>query len=346
MIIKTVANIGMIGCGFYAQNHLHAWSDLRSSGANLVSVCDIDAGRAEAAAQQFGARSYTSVEEMLDAEELDFVDIATRLGSHLEIAAKAAARGIGAIVQKPFAPTLADCVAIVETARSAGIWLAVHENFRFGTTMRRIKAILDAGEIGAISWARLSFRTGFDIYENQPYLAKEPRLCILDSGIHVLDLARFFLGEVDRISCETQKRNPAIVGEDTASMMLRHKSGVVSLVEATYEAQRLPDVFPETLLEIEGSAGSVILLPGQRVVVTSHGKSYEKDIGSPLLPWTAAPWHVSQEAVLHANSHFLQRFLEGLPADTSGEDNLRTFALVEAAYLAAETHNSVRPQFS
>ena len=154
------------------------------------------------------------------------------------------------------------------------------------------------------------------------------------------------MGEVERISCETQKRNPAIAGEDTSTMMLRHKSGAVSLVEATYEAKRLPDVFPETLLEIEGSAGSVILLPGQRAIITSRDKSYEEDLRSPILPWTDVRWHVSQEAVLHANAHFLDRFLEGRAADTSGEDNLRTFALVEAAYQAAETHCSVRPEFS
>lgn len=346
MDLKKRAKVGMVGCGFYAQNHLHAWADLRAAGSDLVAVCDIDSGRAEAAAQQFGVKAYVSVDAMLDAEPLDFVDIATRVASHQDIAAKAAERGIGAIVQKPLAPTLADCVAIVETARRHGSWLAVHENFRFGTAMQRIKAVLDRGDIGAINWARLSFRTAFNVYESQPYLAKEPRLCILDSGIHVLDLARFFMGEVERISCETQKRNPAIAGEDTSTMMLRHKSGAVSLVEATYEAKRLPDVFPKTLLEIEGSAGSVILLPGQRAIITSRDKSYEEELRSPILPWTDVRWHVSQEAVLHANAHFLDRFLEGRAADTSGEDNLRTFALVEAAYQAAETHCSVRPEFS
>jgi predicted dehydrogenase len=346
MNVKKGARIGMIGCGFYAQNHLHAWADLREVGADLVAVCDIDRGRAEAAASQFGARPYTSVDAMLDAEALDFVDIATRLDSHQGIAAKAAVRRIGAIVQKPLAPTLADCVAIVETARRHGSWLAVHENFRFGTAMRRIKAMLDAGDIGQVNWARLSFRTGFDVYENQPYLAQEQRLCILDSGIHILDLGRFFLGEVERISCETQKRNPAIVGEDTATMMLRHKSGAVSLVEATYEAKRLPDVFPETQLEIEGSEGSVILRSGQKLTLTSRGRSQEIDLAPPPLSWTDPRWLVSQEAVLHANAHFLARFLEGRVADTSGEDNLRTFALVEAAYRAAETRGSVSPEYS
>ena len=51
--------IGLIGCGFYAQNHLHAWSDLRAEGADLVAVCDLDQTKAEAAAKKFGANLIT-----------------------------------------------------------------------------------------------------------------------------------------------------------------------------------------------------------------------------------------------------------------------------------------------
>ena len=72
--------------------------------------------------------------------------------------------------------------------------------------------------------------------------------------------------------------------------------------------------------------------------VTSGGKTRTQAIDAPLMSWTAHPWHVSQEGAFAACSHFLDRFQRGIPADTSGADNLRTFALVEAAYLAAETH--------
>ena len=171
-------------------------------------------------------------------------------------------------------------------------------------------------------------------------------MSILDSGIHVLDLARWFLGEVDRLSCETQRRNPAIKGEDTATMMLRHRSGAVSIVETTYEAHRIPDVFPETLLEIEGTKGSIVVSQGEQMTVTTEGRAYNEHIGSPLLSWTSQPWHSSQEAVLNTNSHMLAAYRAGRPADTSGSDNLKTFALVEAAYLSAQTHASVKPDIT
>ena len=334
--------IGLVGCGFYGQNHLHAWSDLKPHGADLVAVCDQDPDRAQAAGRQFGASPYDDLDTMLDEVQIDLLDIATRMDSHRSLARNAAERGIATIVQKPFAPDLEECRAIVETAGKHGTWLAVHENFRFGTGMRRVRALIDEGTIGTPNWARIAFRTGYDIYRGQPYLALEERFSILDSGIHVLDLARFFLGEVDRLYCETQSRKAGIRGEDTATMLLRHSSGAVSVVETTYEAHRIPDSFPETVLEIEGAKGSIILSHDEVMTVTSEGAARTEPVGPSSLSWTSPVWRSSQVAVLNTNAHMLAAFRSGRPAETSGADNLRTFELVEAAYLSAETHESVR----
>ncbi len=311
-----------------------------------MAVCDLDAAKAEAAGRNFGTQWFTDATEMLDRTNIDLLDIVTQMHSHRALGALAAERGIAAILQKPLAPTLVQCEEIVAKATRHGTWLAVHENFRFETPMRRVKARLDAGEIGQPNWARISFRTGFDIYAGQPYLMTEDRLSIIDSGIHVLDLARWFMGEVEYLACEAQRRNPRIKAEDTATILLRHKSGAVSIVETTYEAHRIPDVFPETLLEIEGTEGSVIVTQGEQMTVTSGGKATTEFIGTPLLSWTTRPWHVSQEAVLHTCAHMLARFRVGKPAETDGADNLKTFALVDAAYQSAETHTSVRPKFT
>ena len=341
-----MVKVAVVGCGFYAQNHLHAWADLRAQGAELVAVCDLVQERAQAAGGRFGVPWFTDLGHMLDATAIELLDIATQMRSHQALAEVATERGVASILQKPLAPTLDEACAIVELARKRGVWLAVHENFRFGSAMRQVKRTIDTGAIGTPNWARISFRTGYDVYAGQPYLAKEERLVVLDSGIHVLDLARFFLGEVERLSCETQARRPGIAGEDTATMLLRHKSGAVSVVESTYQAKREPDVFPETMLELEGTEGSIMLTPNETMVLTSEGRSESRPVGSPLLSWTSYPWHVSQESVVGANAHFLESFGQGREAETSGTDNLKTFALVEAAYEAAETHRSAVPRFS
>ena len=342
--MKQPTRVGLIGCGFFAQNHLHAWRDLASAGAELVAVCDADRARAEAAAKAFGVKAvYSDAAAMFARESLGLVDIVTRMDTHTALVGLAVRHRVPTIVQKPFAPVWSECVAMVEAAHRAGVFLAVHENFRFQTPMIKVAEAIASGVIGTPSWARLAWRTGFDVYQTQPYFYDEERLAILDVGIHVLDLARVFLGEVEHISCETQRRNPRVKAEDTATMLLRHSSGAVSLVECTYEARTLPDHFPETTLTIEGPRGAIVVPPGLVMHVTRDGKTTSHDIGAPLLSWTSKPWHVAQESVVKTCAHLLACVREGRQADVSGADNLKTFALVEAAYAAAASGRAVAP---
>ena len=334
----------VIGCGFFAQNHLEAWRDLRADGVELVAVCDLDAAKAKAAAEKFGvSRFHIDPIALLATEKLDFIDIITRMETHKDLALEAIARGVRAIVQKPFAPDWADCVAMVEAAKTAGVPLAVHENFRYQRPMLAIRETLDSGVIGEVTWGRIAFRTGYDVYKTQPYFHREARFAILDTGVHVLDLARFFMGGVEHVSCETQRRNPANIGEDTATMMLRHASGAVGLAETTYEARQLPDPFPQTLVTLEGEKGSIKLHEDFRLIVTSDGRVTERKVNSPLLAWTSEPWHNIQESVLLTQKAIIGAWKEGRDADTSGVDNLETFAAAEAAYASAANGCATAP---
>lgn len=334
----------LIGCGFFAQNHLHAWRDMAPEGIELVAVCDVDRAKAEAAAKAFGiAKVYDDAAALFAGESLDFVDIATRMDTHRALVSMALAHGVRTIVQKPFAPDWNDCVAMVDDAARRGVPLAVHENFRYQAPMERVREVLASGVIGDPTWGRLAFRTGFDVYRTQPYFHHETRFAILDVGIHVLDIARVFMGEVRHVSCETQQRNSRNVGEDTATIMMRHVSGAVSLVECTYEARQIPDHFPQTLLTIEGPRGSLKLHEDFRMVVTSDGVAEETHVGSPLLAWTHEPWHTAQESVLLTQRAIIGAWRAGRDAGTSGADNLKTFALAEAAYEAAATRRAVEP---
>ncbi len=339
----TGTDVAVVGCGFFARNHLHAWKDLAANGVTLKAVCDVDPVKAKAAADAFGVpRWYDDIDRMLEEERLDLVDIVTRVETHQALVGRTLERRIPTVVQKPFGPDLATCRAMVETAHAAGVFLAVHENFRFQHPMRRIADLLRDGAIGAPSWARVSFRTGYDIYKGQPYLLGEERFVIMDLGVHVLDMARAFLGEVEHISAETQRRNPRVRAEDTATMLLKHKSGAVSVVECTYEARRLPDCFPETMLEIEGPGGAILLKPGSVIEATVDGRMTRSEADAPVLPWAERPWHIIQESVLATCSHILDALRSGRPAATSADDNLRTIALCEAAYQAASSGAAVR----
>ena len=336
--------VGVIGCGFFAQNHLNGWRDMAGEGIEIAAVCDIDLDKAKAAAQAFGvAHAYSDAATMLEKEKLDFVDIVTRMESHLDMVKLAAARRVDIILQKPLAPNWREAGQVVETARKAGVRLAIHENFRWQSPMRKLKGVLDSGELGKPTWARIVFRTGYDIYAVQPYLHQAERYAILDVGIHMLDLARFFLGDVERLSCEAQTRNPLNVGDDTATIMMRHKSGAVSVVECSMESRIDPDPFPETLVAIEGERGSASVGAGLVAHVNSGGVARDVDFGSPLLSWTSQPWHTVQESVLRTQEAILRAWRAGKDPESTGDDNLKTYALVEAAYEAARQGRAVTP---
>jgi predicted dehydrogenase len=336
--------VAVIGCGFFAQNHLNGWRDLAAEGVELVAVCDIDSKKAEAAAETFGVpRFYTDAGAMLANEQIDFVDIVTQMDTHLGVVKLACAKGVDIILQKPLAPEWNAAREVVETARRAGVRLAIHENFRYQSPMRKLKGVLDSGAIGKPTWARIAFRTGYDIYAVQPYLHQAKRFAILDVGIHTLDLARFFLGDAERVSCETQCRNPENVGEDTATILMRHRSGAVSVVEVTMEARIDPDPFPETLVTIEGEGGSASVGPGLVARITSGGQTREEDFGSPLLSWTSQPWHTVQESALRTEEAIIRAWRAGKDPESTGDDNLKTYALVEAAYEAAREGRAIVP---
>jgi len=336
--------IAVIGCGFYAQNHLASWRDLALAGAKLTAVCDVAADKARAAGESFGVPWFTDPDLMLKATRPDLVDIVTRADSHRPLAELALSHARGVIVQKPFAPTLADAKAIVRSAARRGKWLAVHENFRWQPPLRRAIRMIDRGDIGPPSFARIHFRIGFDVYATQPYFLTEKQLCIADVGVHLLDLARRVQGEVQHLSTETQQRNPRLVGEDTATILLRHTSGAVSLVEATYESRRLPDPFPETLMEVEGPDGAISVTLGGRIELSRHGTLRRSTTRYRFADWMDNPrWAVSQAGALECCRHLLASFRAGRPAETSGQDNLQTAALVDAAYRAAATGRVTRP---
>ena len=211
----------LIGCGFFANNHLYAWKQLM--GAEIVALCDMDDERLNVAGEKFGIdRKYRDARLMFECEQLDFVDIATTVNSHRLLVEMAAAAKAACICQKPFARSASDAEAMVAACAKAGVLLMVHENFRWQTPIQAIRRALDDSAIGKPFWGRFSFRSAFDVYRAQPYLAEGKRFIIEDLGIHILDVARFIMGDVTTISATIQRINPKIVGEDVATMLLAH----------------------------------------------------------------------------------------------------------------------------
>lgn len=325
----------IIGTGFFANNHLNAWKMV--DGTEVVALCDRDQSRLDAAGDAFGIDArYSDAQTMLSENQLDFVDIITTAPTHRPLVELSLRHGCNVICQKPFAENLADAHAMVNAARDADKTLMVHENFRWQSAVRSVIETLRAGRIGTPFFCRASFRSGYDVFSGQPYLAKGERFIIEDLGIHILDVTRALMGDVTRLTATTARINPNIVGEDVATILLAHENGTTSIVDCSYATRRTPETFPETLIEIDGDKGVLRLEAGYQLVVQNEAGEDRIDVSPPVLDWAERPWHNIQESVVAIQQSFVDCLKSGAAPETSGEDNLKTFALVEAAYLSAK----------
>jgi D-apiose dehydrogenase len=330
----------LIGCGFFAVNQMHGWRDVH--GADIIAICDTNPSRLNVIGDQFSITArYTDARTMLETERPDFVDIATTVPSHRALVEVAAQLEIPVICQKPFAQNIADAKAMVAACTATNTPLMVHENFRWQSAIRHVKQVITQGAIGQPFWGRVSFRSAYDVFSGQPYLAEGERFIVEDLGIHALDVARFLLGDARSVSARATRINPQIKGEDVATMLLDHGAGVTSIVDCSYATRQEVEAFPETLIEIDGTLGSLRLSQGYKLTVTTPTGTTHKDVSPHLLPWASKPWHNIQESVVLIQQHWVDCLKHNREPDTSGRDNLQTFALVEAVYESAKSGKSV-----
>lgn len=334
---------GLIGCGFFARNHLHAWREVQ--GAEIAAVCDVDGERARRTAEEFGVpAAFSDAEAMLRETELDFVDVVTQPGSHRELVELAARHGRHVICQKPLAPTLEDGRAMVAAGEAAGVRFMCHENFRWQRPMRALKEA--ASGLGDLFFGRILWRTPYDVYANQPYLAEDPRFIIADVGVHLLDLARFFMGDAAEVYCHTRRVNPRIRGEDTATIMLRTQAGATCVVELSYASRLEEDLFPQTLVHLEGSHGTATLGPHFQLTVVDEAGARRPDASPRAYSWSEPGREAIQESVVAIQQHWTDCLRQGREPETSGADNVRTLALVFGAYESAETRSLYYPSYA
>jgi predicted dehydrogenase len=218
-----------------------------------------------------------------------------------------------------------------------------HENFRWQKPIQSVRKLLDEAAIGEPFWGRFSFRSGFDVYRAQPYLAQGKRFIIEDLGIHILDIARYVMGDVARLSATTQRVNSKIKGEDVATMLLAHECGATSVVDCSYASPRAQELFPQTLMEIDGSEGSIRVDADYQLTVHHKEKGTRLiQVVPPLQTWAERPWFNIQDSVLNIQAHWLECLRTGAEPQTSGRDNLKTLALVELAYVSAHNNQTVQ----
>ncbi len=326
--------IAIIGCGFWAHYQIAAWRELPD--ARIVALCDPDLARAQLLADRFGVpQVFADAATLLATLPLDAVDIITPVATHAPLAQLAIAHRVAPIIQKPMTPDLATAHALAQALHAAGMRGYVHENFRWQAPIRRLKTLLDASTIGAVFRARLSFCSAFPVFANQPALAQLDQFILMDIGTHVLDMARLLLGEANTITCHTHRVNPAIRGEDVATVLLGMRSGAHCVVELSYASRLEREAFPHTLVLVEGAHGSIRLGHAGELAVTTRAGTTHETVPIPHYDWVEPQYALVQSAIVACHRNILADLRGTGTAETTIDDNLRTLALVFGAYATA-----------
>jgi len=332
----------MFGAGFWSHYQLAGWKELQ--GAECVALCDRVRSKAEVRAREFGIpRVYDDPREVFQKEKLDFVDIVTSPETHRELVHLAVAHKTAVICQKPMAMTYQEAEDMVRLCRQAGVPFFIHENWRWQTPLRALKRVLDEGRIGPVFRARLRMVSGFPVFKNQPFLAEMEEFVLTDVGVHVLDAARFLFGEAETLYCQIHRVHPHIKGEDVATVIMRMRSGATVITELGYAENYLEDDrFPETLVFVEGSKGSIELAGNFWIRVTTEEGTFARRYPPPIYGWVNPAYAVVQSSIVDCHANILHA-LEGKgPAETTGEDNLKTLRLVFASYESARAGKALR----
>ncbi len=328
----------VIGTGYFSQFHFDAWQ--RIDGVEMVACCDRDRARADQVSQRYNIpNAFDDFREMLEAIDVDFVDVVTRPETHLEICQELAGRGIATICQKPLAPSFEESGQLVEAVESAGVRMMVHENFRFQPWYREIKKLIERGAIGD-RLHTISFRNragdgwGEEAYlARQPYFQKMERFLLYEAGIHTIDTFRFLAGEVSRVWCVLRKLNPVIAGEDTAISVMEFRDGGIGLYDANRYNESTADNPRYTFgqLLVEGNGGTIRLDDEGRLTTQPLGQRLREH------PYQRSTHGFAGDCVRTTQQHFVDCLRNGTPFETSGREYLKSIAVQEAMYQSAQT---------
>ncbi len=299
--------------------------------------------KAEDLARRFGIPSvYDDPEELMEKEELDFIDIITDVDSHARFTELGARYGKDVICQKPMAPDFESARRMMKSTGKAGVRFYIHENYRWQPQFRRVKQIMEEGAIGKPFRCRSWWNTAFPVFETQPFLAELERFALTDQGSHQFDVIRYLFGEAESIYCQIQTVNPAIKGEDVATSLIRMKSGVICSQEISFSSPLEKEVFPQTLLLIEGDRGSIRLDADFEIRTTVGTETATEVVPMKKYSWQTDRLIPEPPSIVACNNDILRDMLGNSRAETTGEDNFETVRLVWAAYESARKNQVIR----
>ena len=271
-----MVRIGIIGSGAIAQVHADAYLEFPDR-CEVRAVCDLYVNKAEELITKKGlknAKAYKEIEALLSSNEVDAVSICLPPDTHAEVAIKALNAGKNVLVEKPMAPSLAECDAMIEAAEKNGKILSPVAQNRFKTPNARVKTMIQEGTAGKVLYAAINSlwwrgSNYYDIWWRGTW-DNECGGCLTSHAVHHIDLLLWMLGKPERVTgiitnvghdnseCEDLGmailEYPGMLAQLTASLVnhdeeqeliFQAERGRLSVPWATAASKALPNGFPE-----------------------------------------------------------------------------------------------------
>lgn len=231
---------GMVGCGHIGTRHAAHIHNL----GNLLCVCDVVEAKARTLADQYHARAYTSLTEMLETEkDLQVLSVCTPNGLHAAHSIEAMMQGLHVVCEKPMAIRSGDCKAMIEAALTMQKHLFIVKQNRYNPPVVAVKKLLDAGKLGKI------FSIQLNCFWNRPaayYENSWKGTLSLDGGTlftqfsHFIDLLYWMFGEVEKVQGFSGNLHHSGVTEfeDTGVLSLQFVNGILGSFHYTVNSYR------------------------------------------------------------------------------------------------------------
>jgi predicted dehydrogenase len=220
----------IIGCGLIGGKRARAF------GGSISVCCDVNPARAEALAKPYGAKSTTEWGSVVEASDVDVVFVATTHDVLPEIAEAAAARGKHVLIEKPGARRASELDAVAAAAARTGALVRVGFNHRCHRAFRKAREIFESGALGDLMFIRARYGHGGRVGYDREWRA-DPAISGggegIDQGMHLVDLARWFLGDFTKIEGHAATYFWDMPVDDNSFYLLRTASDQTAFLHAS-----------------------------------------------------------------------------------------------------------------
>ena len=308
--------VAVVGTGFWGKNHARVYRELEET--DLLAVCDIDAGRARAVADQFGAKPYTSVRRMLKNQEIKAVSVCTWSTSLARVATEAANAGRHVLVEKPMAANVRQGEKLLEAARKNHVHLTVGFLMRFIPGLQQMKKAVEEKRIGELVSATAKRVSQWPERIGDVGVVK-------DTAIHDIDVMLYLFN-----------KDPIAVYAKTGSM--RHKKFEdYAQIMLTFEDQRTAFIESNWLTPYKTR---ILIATGSEAILSLDYITQELRIEDAKQ--TVQPRYPTTEPLKLELRHFANCVLGKEKPLITGLDGLRALRIAESALKSSASGKIVK----